>query len=327
MRRLLSVTLALLVALASPAAALAHGDRTPIDELPGAWRFEVTPIVASLVVLALFAQAWLKLRRRGRSDHASWVHAVLFGAGVLLGLGALVSPLDAIGEEYLLVAHMAQHQLLLDISPALVMLGLRGPIGAFFIPAPVLGPLARNRGVRAVFGVLTSWWVALVAFVVTIAVWHVPSNYDAALRQQWLHDLEHLSFAVAGALLWLQIVDPARRGHLSRKLRALLVIGVLAAVHLIVHPILLSGGVRYSVYARQDERLGGISALSDQHWAAVFMTAEEVLVLGAAILVLVWPMLTTLGAGSIEARARELAAQQQVAAEREAGVAATPRAE
>ena len=30
---------------------------------------------------------------------------------------ALVSPLGAIGEVYLLVAHMGQHQLLLDLSP------------------------------------------------------------------------------------------------------------------------------------------------------------------------------------------------------------------
>ena len=302
---------AALVALAAPAAAFAHGDEVPIDQLPGAWRFEVTPIVASLVVLGLFLRAWLKLRGRGRADHASYTHLALFSAGVLVALGALVSPLDAIGEEYLLVAHMAQHQLLLDVSPALAMLGLRGPIGAFLIPAPVLGPLARNRGVRAVFGVVTSWWVALVGFIAAIAAWHIPASYDAALRHQWIHDLEHLSFAVVGALLWLQIVDPARREQLSRKSRAVLVIAVLAAVHLIVHPILLSGGVKYTVYAQQDERLGGISAIADQHWSAVFMTTEEVLVLGAAILVLAWPMLTRLGAGSVEARARELDAQAE----------------
>ena len=306
MRRPLALLAAGLVALAAPAAAFAHGDRTPIDRIPGAWRFEATPIVVCLVVLALYVQAWLKLRGRGRSDHASLLHLVLFTAGVLVGLGALVSPLDAMGEEYLLLAHMAQHQILLDISPALVMLGLRGPIGAFFIPAPVLGPLARNRAIRTVFHVLTRWWVALGIFVAAVAAWHVPRNYEAALEHQWLHDLEHLSFAVAGALLWLQIVDPARREELSRKSRAVLVIAVLAAVHLIVHPILLTGGVKFKVYALQDERLFGMSALSDQHWSAVFMTTEEVLVLGAAIVVLAWPMLTRLSAAGIEQRAAQL---------------------
>ena len=58
-----------------------------------------------------------RLRRRGRADRASWRHAGLVGAGVVVAVLALVFPLDAIGEEYLLVAHTGQHQLLLDLSP------------------------------------------------------------------------------------------------------------------------------------------------------------------------------------------------------------------
>ena len=92
-------------------------------------------------------------------------------------------------------------------------------------------------------------------------------------------------------------------GFLQRKGRALLALTVLLAVHLIVHPILLSGGVRYGVYARQDERLLGLSALADQHWAAVLMTGEEVLVVGAALVILAWPLL--LAFGSQDERARE----------------------
>lgn len=294
MRRLTFLPVAVGAALAAPAAASAHDDLVPVDQLAGAWRFEAAPIAVALLALVLFTQAFVRLRRRGRADHASWRHAALFGAGVAVAVLALVSPLDAIGEEYLLVAHMGQHQLLLDLSPALVMLGLRGPLGAFLLPAPLLGPLARNRAVRAAFRFLTRWQVALAAFVGSIAVWYVPGAYEAALEHQWLHDLEHLSFAVAGALLWLQLVDPARRNELSRAGRAYLGLAALGAVHLVVHPILLTGGVRYGVYARQDERLLGLSPSSDQHWAAVLMTAEELLVLGTAILVLAWPLLLRL---------------------------------
>lgn len=174
------------------------------------------------------------------------------------------------------------------------MLGLRGPLGAFLIPPRVLRPLAHSGAVRAAFRFLTRWQVALVAFVGSIAVWHVPGAYQAALEQQWLHNLEHLSFALAGALLWLQIVDPARRNELSRSGRVYLGLTVLAAVHLVVDPILLTDGVRYGVYAAQDERLLGLSATADQHWAAVLMTVEELLVLGTAILVLAWPLLLRL---------------------------------
>ena len=59
MRRLTLLPVAALVALAAPASAFAHGDQVPIDRLAGTRRFEVAPIVVSLLVLALYAQAWL----------------------------------------------------------------------------------------------------------------------------------------------------------------------------------------------------------------------------------------------------------------------------
>lgn len=289
----LSLLLAAVTALTAPAAAEAHGGTVPVDRLAGAWRFEPALIAVALIALALFAQAFVRLRRRGRADHAGWRQAALFGAGVAIAVLALVSPLDTIGEQYLLVGHMGQHQLLLDLSPALIMLGLRGPLSAFLLPARVLRPLARSAAVRVAFRFLTRWQVALAAFVGAVAAWHIPGAYEAALEHRWLHNLEHLSFAVAGALLWLQLVDPARRGELSRLGRIYLGLTVLVAVHLVVHPILLTGGVRYGVYARQPVRLLGLSAAADQHWAAVVMTGEELLVLGTALVVLAWPLLRT----------------------------------
>src|SRR5690349_14485397 len=47
-----------------------------------------------------------------------------FGAGVLLLLLALISPLDALGDTYLFSAHMVQHLLLLLAVPLLLLAGL-----------------------------------------------------------------------------------------------------------------------------------------------------------------------------------------------------------
>jgi len=47
-------------------------------------------------------------------------HWVPYAAGLLTIAVALLSPLDAIGDKYLLSAHMLQHVLLSDIAPALV---------------------------------------------------------------------------------------------------------------------------------------------------------------------------------------------------------------
>ena len=90
-------------------------------ELQGTWAFEPAVFAAALLGLALFAQGFLRLRRRGRRDHASPRRAALFALGTVIAVVALVSPLDAIGEEQLLSAHMLQHVVIGDLVPALVI--------------------------------------------------------------------------------------------------------------------------------------------------------------------------------------------------------------
>ena len=62
---------------------------------------------------------------------------------------ALVSPLDYIGEEYLLSAHMLQHVIIGDLAVALAVVALRGPLTFFLIPSVVLGRLARLEWLRS----------------------------------------------------------------------------------------------------------------------------------------------------------------------------------
>ena len=50
-----------------------------------------------------------------RGKRTSLVQQVAFHIGTLIGLVALVSPLDELGDEYLFSAHMVQHLLLMLI--------------------------------------------------------------------------------------------------------------------------------------------------------------------------------------------------------------------
>ena len=71
--------------------------------------------------------------RRPVADPGS-SHWLPYVAGLLvLGL-ALMSPLDAVGDGYLLSAHMGQHLLLSDVAPALLVLGLRAPVLPLGLP-------------------------------------------------------------------------------------------------------------------------------------------------------------------------------------------------
>src|SRR4029077_8992935 len=129
--------------------------------------------------------------RRDR-DAPVWRLCCFVGA-LALGVGALVSPLDAL--PYLLFfMHMPQHFLLLDLVPILAILGLTRVL---------LRPLTRSIGeLERRAGVVAHPVFAVVLYVVVIWAWHVPAAYDAALRHEAVHLLEHTTFVLAGTLYW-----------------------------------------------------------------------------------------------------------------------------
>jgi putative membrane protein len=289
------IVAASLIALVSPANASAHDDSTPVSELGSAWQFSAPLIVGLAIALLLFAQAYVRLRRRGRSDHANWARPVLFGLGIAVLAFALFSPLDAIGEEYLFSAHMLQHVLIADVAPALIIVALRGPLTFFFLPPQALRFLAAREWLRRLLGLLLRPKLAFAIWVVVMGGWHVPLAYDFALANAWAHYIEHFSFVVAGTLVWAQLIDPARRYELALQGRALFAVALFAAGHVVIHPALFSSGPIYRAYAEQDERLLGLSPLSDQYWGGAVMTIEQVLTLGTFLIILLWPHVRTRG--------------------------------
>lgn len=243
-------------------------------------------LVAAALALLLFARAFGRLRARGRRDLAGWDRAVLFVLGVALAVLVLVSPVDTIGDDYLLSAHMLQHVVLGDLAPALALVAVRGPLVFFLLPAAVLRPLARSRPVRATLRFLIRPFVSFVLWALAIGGWHVPAAYDFAVAHEWAHQLEHLSFVVTGVLAWMQLADPARRRVLAPAQRFLYAVGLFFAGHALTHPILFDSRPHYTPYVEQPHRLLGLSPLADQHWAGIVMSVEQLLTFGTLTLVL-----------------------------------------
>jgi cytochrome c oxidase assembly factor CtaG len=269
---------------------LAHGDRVPTSELVGAWEPAVAVLAAVALALALFGQAFVELRKRGRPDLAPWGRAALFVAGICLLTLPLLSPLDAVGEEYLLSGHMLQHVLIGDAAAALLVLAVRGPLVVFFLPASALATLARMRPLRAGVSFLLRPSVSLSLWLLSLAAWHVPAVYDAALDNQALHDFEHVCFVVTGLLVWSQLIDPARRRALTRGGRLGYAVCMFAAGQILAMVLLFSLDPLYGAYVAQDERLLGLSPLTDQRLAGVAMMVEQAITLGT------FGALTVLGA-------------------------------
>ena len=262
----------------------------PSAHVTATWETPPTVLIGVALALVRFVQACVRLRRR-RAEHAPWTRALLFGAGLALLVVPLVSPLDHVGDEELLSAHMLQHVLIGDAAPALLVTAVRGPLLFFLLPPVLLRPLAAFRPLRAFLSVLLRPLVSLGLWAVAIVAWHVPTAYDYAAANPLVHDLEHVSFVVAGTLAWTQLVDPARHGRLRRPQRVFFALAMLALTQPRVDVLLFSSGAAYPRYAAQPDRLFGLSPLTDQRLAGVVMMVEQLLTLGICVALLLRPYL------------------------------------
>jgi putative membrane protein len=268
----------------------------------GAWSADPGVIVGLAFAAVAYAGCYRRAHRRTGRFYLSQLLA--FTTGLSLLAVALLSPLDAIGDDWLLSAHMLQHVLLADIAPALVVLGVGPPLLAHGLPPAVL----RTLSPRARLGrLLRSRWlgaVALALWAATQWAWNIPVVFDTAAANPWLHAIEHLSLLCSGMLLWTVVVDPlpgqSRRAVWSR-------LGCLGASRAIAGvvclPLTWLHGTLYSRYA-DAPRGYAISALSDQHVAGAGMCLIEFLVFGLAFIVV---FLDLLGREEQGTRVKELA--------------------
>ena len=254
--------------------------------IPRSWSWDPVALAAAGLAVALYAQAFARLRRRN-PRHASVGNALLFLAGIAAGTLAVVSPLDALAEDTLLSAHMAQHLLIGDLAPLLLVLGVRGPICVFLLPPRLLRPLAHSRAVRATLDFLLRPLVSFAVWAIALGAWHVPAAYDLALDHPAVHVLEHASLFLGGLLLWIQIIDPARRNRLSPGRRAALAATALVA-GMGLSEVLLATAPLYPHYADAVDRPFGLTYQTDQDRAALLMMAEQIATLGPACALLLW---------------------------------------
>ena len=230
----------------------------------------MTVVALCAVATLLFAQAVVRLRRRGRADLAGWGRAALFAAGIALVPLSLLA-LDERADENL-TWHMTQHVLVGDLSPALLVLATRGPLALFLLPPAVLKPLARSPLRR-----LVRPKVAYTLWAANLALWHVPALYDAALRHEQLHYFEHACWAVAGLVAWTLLLDDRRPvAH-----RVALAAALFASSQILSDVLMFTFHPLYPAYP----------SVRQQQLAGVVMMAEQVLTLGTLTFVLLRPRL------------------------------------
>jgi len=234
---------------------------------------ESKAVEAALQLGPLAAVGALYLRRArtlARSRHAvpTW-RSVCFLGGLAL-IAASLTALGSVSDE-LLYAHMIEHLLVGDLAALLLVLGLTGPL---------LAPVLRVRLVDRL-RVLTHPGFAFPLWAVDLYVWHLPTLYEAALRNAGLHALQHAMFLFCGANMWMCLFGPLPTPSWFGNLGRLVYIVAVRLTGAVLGNIFLwSGTVFYSYYLRGDAA-HHISPLADQNLAgAVMMVEGSVLTLG-----------------------------------------------
>jgi cytochrome c oxidase assembly factor CtaG len=241
-----------------------------------AWSAPISVLAPAGIATLFFVHGFTRLRRRGRADLADWKRAALFASGLLVVLAGLLSPIHTIGENHLLWVHMVQHVLIGDLGIALMVAAVRGPLLVFLLPPRVLGPIARDRDVRAVLSFLLRPKIAFTLWAANLAIWHIPSLYIDAILHPWLHDLEHGCWMLAGLLVWTLLIDPGSHHRLTTAGRVALAAAMFGAGQVLTSVLVFSFHPLYALY----RGAYGFSALTDQKLAGVVMMVEQLLVLG-----------------------------------------------
>jgi cytochrome c oxidase assembly factor CtaG len=196
---------------------------------------------------------------------------------------ALLSPVDSIGEHWLLSMHMLQHVLLSDVAPALLILGLRAPVLPLGLSRRALRAVApTGSGTGRLLAKLTSPWVAIPLWALATWVWAIPSVFDFSAQHAGVHAFEHATLFYTGLALWWLIIDPLPRARLRPGGQRLALLGFtrLASACVCV-PLTWITTTQYSLYASAP-RAFGVSAINDQHLAGAGMCFIEFLVFGIA---------------------------------------------
>jgi cytochrome c oxidase assembly factor CtaG len=252
----------------------------PVDT---SWTFAPVVVLALVGYVAVYGARWRRSREQGGARAAGFGRLALWITGVgILGV-ALLSPIDVLGDQFASF-HMVQHLLIADLAPIALTLALTK-----HILRPVTRRLQRLERAAGPFGHPA---FGVVAYVGVMWFWHVPVFYDAALRSDAVHALEHLSFGAAGLLYWWHLLSPIRSrlrlgglGPVAYMASTKILVGLLGIV------LAFSPSTLYA-YDFGGATRWGLDQLSDQHVAGLIMALEQSIVMGIALAYLFARMLT-----------------------------------
>jgi cytochrome c oxidase assembly factor CtaG len=244
-----------------------------VQEILNHWSLPVWLTLSVTLTAFVYVRGYRAIRKT-RPALFTGIRLTSFLAGLVVLWLAIGPPMDDFADV-LLSAHMVEHLILMSVVPPLLLYGL--PVVPMLRGLPVLfrrycvGPLLRMSFLRTFGRWVVNPVVAWIAMNLTLLVWHIPSAYDFALRNEGWHVVEHLCFLVTSILFWWCILRPwptaaneANWGMLIYLLSADLVNTLLSAF------LAFCNRPVYNYYSDRTNPFG-ISPLEDQVLGAAIM--------------------------------------------------------
>jgi cytochrome c oxidase assembly factor CtaG len=222
-------------------------------------------IFLPVLALLLWIPYWIRARtlRDERRPVPGWRQACYASGLVVLAI-ALSPPIDKLADE-LLVAHMVEHLLIGDFAALLIVLGLTGPL---------LAPLLRIHWINRL-RVFTHPVVAVVVWGLNFYVWHLPALYQAALRHDPIHALQHATFLAFGIAMWMALLGPLPKpAWFGNGARLVYIVAVRLIGTVLANAMIFSGTIWYPYY-RAGDAAHHLKPMADQVAAAGVMMVEE----------------------------------------------------
>jgi cytochrome c oxidase assembly factor CtaG len=273
--RVIQIGLAGLLQVSLAAPLQAHEGHDAIAASPSGW---------DMGILAGLATAgWLYARgsRRlaGRGARVRGAERAAFWFGWVAAFVSLMPQVDAAAAR-LFSVHMAQHEMLMLVVAPLMIAGR--PIVPWLWALP---DRARLRGGRlfaakvitAGWGVMTLPLVAWAVHGAVIWIWHAPALYEAAIRSEGVHALQHGMFVGTAVLFWWGLVY-GRYGRAAYGAAVLYVFATLLHTGLLGAMFALSDRPFYPLYV-QRAAAAGADAVADQQLAGLYMWVPSGIVL------------------------------------------------
>jgi len=203
---------------------------------------------------------------------AYWFYGALLTFYIAVG-----SPLDQIGERFLLSAHMIQHHIMTYASALMMLLGLS---------SWTVDPIFRKRGFRTFFRVLLSPMTCAFLFSIVMSVWHAPKLYDWALRDKNVHVVEHVMFFGVSLLYWWPLVSVSEeRPRLSYGFQMVYLLAVSILMLPVFAFIAFSDNILYPTYEYAPRLIDGFMPMDDQLLGAIIMKMGSIAVTLTALII------------------------------------------